>query len=39
MVGKLQKNKAKKAVSLFDFIHSLDSRRLADTLKKRVRIK
>ena len=34
MVGKLQKNKAKKAVSLFDFIHSLDSSKLADTLKK-----
>ena len=31
MVGKLQKNKAKKAVSLFDFIHSLDSSKLADT--------
>ena len=34
MVCKLQKNKAKKAVSLFDFIHSLDSSKLADTLKK-----
>ena len=35
MVGKLQTNKAKKAVELFDFIHSLDSTRLADHLKKR----
>ena len=29
MVGKLQTNKAKKAVKLFDYIHSLDSDRLA----------
>ena len=29
MVGKLQSNKAKKAVSLFDYIHSLDNDRLA----------
>ena len=35
MVGKLQTNKAKKAVRLFDFIHSLDSQKLADNLKKR----
>ena len=35
MVGKLQSNKAKKAVQLFDFIHSLDSMKLADTLNKR----
>tara|TARA_Y100000590_G_scaffold432610_1_gene548822 strand:- start:1883 stop:2551 length:669 start_codon:yes stop_codon:yes gene_type:complete len=34
MVGKLQTNKVKKALSLFDFIHSLDNMRLADTLKK-----
>ena len=34
MVGRLQTNKAKKAVSLFDFIHSLDSQNLADKLKK-----
>ena len=34
MVGKLQTNKAKKAVRLFDFIHSLDSIKLADALKK-----
>ena len=35
MVGKLQSNKAKKAVQLFDFIHSLDSMKLADALNKR----
>ena len=29
MVGKLQTNKAKKAVKLFDYIHSLDTDRLA----------
>lgn len=29
MIGKLQSNKAKKAVKLFDFIHSLDSEKLA----------
>ena len=29
MVGKLQSNKAKKAVKLFDYIHSLDSEKLA----------
>jgi len=34
MVGRLQTNKAKKAVRLFDFIHSLDSIKLADALKK-----
>ena len=35
MVGRLQSNKAKKAVHLFDFIHSLDNTKLADTLSKR----
>ena len=35
MVGKLQTNKAKKAVEVFDFIHSLDSSKLANMLKKR----
>ena len=35
MVGRLQTNKAKKAVQIFDFIHSVDSQKLADTLKKR----
>ncbi len=34
MVGKLQSNKAKKAVEVFDFIHSLDNQKLADSLKK-----
>ncbi len=34
MVGKLQTNKAKKAVEIFDYIHSLDSQKLADTLSK-----
>ena len=29
MIGKLQSNKAKKAVKLFDYIHSLDSKKLA----------
>jgi PLP dependent protein len=32
MLGKLQSNKAKKAVQLFDFIHSLDSLKLANKL-------
>ena len=32
MVGKLQSNKAKKAVELFDFIHSLDNEKLAISL-------
>ena len=34
MIGKLQSNKAKDAVRLFDYIHSLDSQKLADTLAK-----
>ena len=34
MVGKLQSNKAKQAVELFDYIHSLDSQKLADVLAK-----
>tara|TARA_X000000368_G_scaffold367896_1_gene315527 strand:- start:1606 stop:2262 length:657 start_codon:yes stop_codon:yes gene_type:complete len=34
MLGKLQSNKAKKAVEIFDFIHSLDSEKLANNLKK-----
>jgi PLP dependent protein len=29
MIGKLQSNKAKKAVQIFDYIHSLDNERLA----------
>ena len=34
MVGKLQSNKAKKAVQLFDFIHSLDNPKLAMKLSQ-----
>lgn len=34
MIGKLQSNKAKDAVELFDYIHSLDNQKLADTLAK-----
>ncbi len=34
MLGKLQTNKVKKAVSIFDYIHSLDSKKLADILSK-----
>jgi pyridoxal phosphate enzyme (YggS family) len=35
MVGHLQRNKAAKAVSLFDMVQSLDSPRLADELQRR----
>ena len=35
MIGRLQSNKAKKAVELFDYIHSLDSEKLAKELCKR----
>ena len=35
MIGRLQTNKVKKAVQIFDFIHSVDSKKLADSLKKR----
>ena len=34
MVGKLQSNKAKRAVKLFDYIHSLDSEKLASKLSQ-----
>ena len=34
MIGKLQSNKAKDAVRLFDYIHSLDNQKLADALSK-----
>ena len=34
MIGKLQSNKAKDAVKLFDYIHSLDNQKLADALSK-----
>ena len=32
MIGKLQSNKAKEAVNLFDYIHSLDNQKLANIL-------
>ena len=35
MIGRLQSNKAKKAVELFDYIHSLDNEKLANELSKR----
>ena len=34
MIGKLQTNKAKDAVALFDYIHSLDNEKLATTIAK-----
>ena len=34
MVGKLQSNKAKEAIKLFDYIHSLDNVKLASLLSK-----
>ena len=34
MIGKLQSNKAKEAVRIFDYIHSLDNQKLADILAK-----
>tara|TARA_B110000444_G_scaffold255613_1_gene290313 strand:- start:2131 stop:2778 length:648 start_codon:yes stop_codon:yes gene_type:complete len=34
MVGKLQSNKAKNAVDIFDYIHSLDNQKLVDSLHK-----
>ena len=34
MIGKLQSNKAKRAVELFSYIHSLDNEKLANTLSK-----
>ena len=34
MIGKLQSNKAKDAVKIFDYIHSLDNQKLADILFK-----
>jgi len=38
MIGKLQSNKAKDAVNLFDYIHSLDNEKLATFLAKHERI-
>ena len=37
MIGKLQSNKAKDAVKIFDYVHSLDSQKLADALAKHQR--
>jgi len=34
MIGKLQSNKAKEAVKLFEYIHSLDNQKLANKLAK-----
>ena len=34
MIGKLQTNKAKEAVQLFDYIHSVDSEKLASAIAK-----
>ena len=34
MVGKLQSNKSKDAVKIFDYIHSVDNQKLADALAK-----
>ncbi len=34
MIGKLQSNKAKVAIDTFDYIHSLDTQKLADVLSK-----
>ena len=34
MIGKLQSNKARDAVKLFDYIHSLDNQKLANALAK-----
>lgn len=34
MIGKLQSNKAKEAINLFEFIHSLDNPKLANSLAK-----
>ena len=38
MVGKLQSNKAKNALEIVDYIHSLDSQKLADVLSKNQKI-
>ena len=35
MIGRLQSNKAKKAVELFDYVHSLDNEKLATQLNKK----
>ena len=38
MIGKLQSNKAKDAIKLFDYIHSLDNQKLANILAKQEKI-
>jgi PLP dependent protein len=35
MIGKLQSNKVKEAIQIFDYIHSLDNQKLADIIAKR----
>ena len=35
MIGRLQSNKVKKAVEIFDYIHSLDGEKLAKEISKR----
>ena len=35
MIGSLQSNKVKKAIEIFEFIHSLDSEKLANEISKR----
>ena len=32
MIGKLQTNKVKNAISLFDYIHSIDNKKLAEKI-------
>jgi len=39
LIGKLQTNKAKRALEIFDYIHSLDNQKLADTLCKLEKVK
>ena len=42
LIGKLQTNKVKHAIKIFDFIHSLDSKKLADKIseeQKKLKIK
>ena len=34
MVGKLQTNKVKKALTIFDYIHSVDNYKLAEKILK-----
>ena len=37
MIGKLQTNKVKQAVKIFDYIHSLDSIKLAKKISDRTK--